>query len=267
MRQESGEYGVLLLQRLKHQVRRGSSWGVLAPLQLWCHALVFVSLELLTLQFFCGASYTGTTEHRADAFRKVGRDLEFSPWGRQKGRTWPKPAKLAGQDAERARVRAGSWQGQRTFSQPAATVRGGVVWRRPCRTMPVVPCSRRHYLPESPRSRSLCKPIHPSRSTQVLHDTDYGGKRLTYDFFCKARARVVTLKSRMRAERVPCLRQALCLVAVNMYPNMDWEASLRLSLSLVPSRSSLCLPPSFKIPREYEERTVRASQRFRWWRG
>lgn len=39
---------------------------------------------------------------------------------------------------------------------------------------------------------------------RVLHDTDYGGKRLTYDFFCKA----------------------LCLVAVNMYPNMDWEAAM-----------------------------------------
>ncbi|CAE7721473.1 unnamed protein product [Symbiodinium pilosum] len=39
---------------------------------------------------------------------------------------------------------------------------------------------------------------------RVLHDTDYGGKRLTYDFFCKA----------------------LCLVAVNMYPNLDWEAAM-----------------------------------------
>mmetsp|Transcript_49916 Transcript_49916/g.93415 ORF Transcript_49916/g.93415 Transcript_49916/m.93415 type:complete len:596 (-) Transcript_49916:178-1965(-) len=39
---------------------------------------------------------------------------------------------------------------------------------------------------------------------RVLHDTDYGGKRLTYDFFCKA----------------------LCLVAVNMYPDLDWEAAM-----------------------------------------
>ncbi|CAJ1427643.1 unnamed protein product [Effrenium voratum] len=39
---------------------------------------------------------------------------------------------------------------------------------------------------------------------RVLHDTDYGGKRLTYDFFCKA----------------------LCLVAVSIYPDLDWEAAM-----------------------------------------
>lgn len=39
---------------------------------------------------------------------------------------------------------------------------------------------------------------------RVLHDTDYGGKRLTYDFFCKA----------------------LCLVAVKTYPDLDWEAAM-----------------------------------------
>ena len=39
---------------------------------------------------------------------------------------------------------------------------------------------------------------------RVLHDTDYGGKRLTYDFFCKA----------------------LCLVAANIYPDMDWETAM-----------------------------------------
>jgi len=41
-------------------------------------------------------------------------------------------------------------------------------------------------------------------SQRVLHDTDYGGKRLTYDFFCKA----------------------LCLVAVKTYPDLDWEAAM-----------------------------------------
>ena len=39
---------------------------------------------------------------------------------------------------------------------------------------------------------------------RVLHDTDYGGKRLTYDFFCKA----------------------LCLVAANVYSEMDWESAM-----------------------------------------
>ena len=37
---------------------------------------------------------------------------------------------------------------------------------------------------------------------RVLHDTDYGGKKLTYDFFCKA----------------------LCLVAADVYPDLDWES-------------------------------------------
>ena len=40
---------------------------------------------------------------------------------------------------------------------------------------------------------------------RVLHDTDYGGKRLTYDFFCKA----------------------LCLVAANIYPELDWEQAMQ----------------------------------------
>eukprot|EP00438_Fugacium_kawagutii_P006918 Skav203584 [mRNA] locus=scaffold935:152099:156924:+ [translate_table: standard] len=39
---------------------------------------------------------------------------------------------------------------------------------------------------------------------RVLHDTDYGGTRLTYDFFCKA----------------------LCLVAADTYPDMDWESAM-----------------------------------------
>jgi hypothetical protein len=38
---------------------------------------------------------------------------------------------------------------------------------------------------------------------RVLHDTDYGGKRLTYDFFCKV----------------------LCLVAADIYPELDWESA------------------------------------------
>eukprot|EP00438_Fugacium_kawagutii_P032195 Skav209046 [mRNA] locus=scaffold2483:141135:143095:+ [translate_table: standard] len=46
---------------------------------------------------------------------------------------------------------------------------------------------------------------------RVLHDTDYGGKRLTYDFFCKA----------------------LCLVAVKAYPNLDWEAAMSELLNRV----------------------------------
>lgn len=46
---------------------------------------------------------------------------------------------------------------------------------------------------------------------RVLHDTDYGGKRLTYDFFCKA----------------------LCLVAANIYPELDWEAAMQELLSRV----------------------------------
>jgi hypothetical protein len=41
---------------------------------------------------------------------------------------------------------------------------------------------------------------------RVLHDTDYGGKRLTYDFFCKA----------------------LCLVAADIYPELDWESAPKL---------------------------------------
>lgn len=39
---------------------------------------------------------------------------------------------------------------------------------------------------------------------RVLHDTDYGGKKLTYDFFCKA----------------------LCLVAADVYPDLDWESAM-----------------------------------------
>eukprot|EP00440_Ansanella_granifera_P072693 gb/GFBE01078885.1/.p1 GENE.gb/GFBE01078885.1/~~gb/GFBE01078885.1/.p1 ORF type:complete len:619 (+),score=95.08 gb/GFBE01078885.1/:1-1857(+) len=39
---------------------------------------------------------------------------------------------------------------------------------------------------------------------RVLHDSDYGGKRLTYDYFCKA----------------------LCLVAANVYPDLDWEEAM-----------------------------------------
>ena len=156
-----------------------------------------------------------------------------------------KPAKFAGQDAERAWVCARARQGQRTFSQQQTASDAGdglerSCWQRPCRTLPVVPCSRRHYLPESPRSRSHCKPIHPSRSTQVLHDTDYGGKRLTYDFFCKAQ---LGLKPRLRDDGEKCLCQALCLVAVNMYPNMDWEAS---RASLPPSFAPLSLPSESK---------------------
>ena len=48
---------------------------------------------------------------------------------------------------------------------------------------------------------------------RVLHDTDYGGKRLTYDFFCKA----------------------LCLVAANVYPEMDWESAMQELLARIAS--------------------------------
>ena len=48
---------------------------------------------------------------------------------------------------------------------------------------------------------------------RVLHDTDYGGKRLTYDFFCKA----------------------LCLVAADIYPELDWESASKLQCICFPS--------------------------------
>lgn len=66
---------------------------------------------------------------------------------------------------------------------------------------------------QSPRKGEVkepCQPCLPARADadiifqRVLHDTDYGGKRLTYDFFCKA----------------------LCLVAAKTYPNLDWEAAM-----------------------------------------
>lgn len=48
---------------------------------------------------------------------------------------------------------------------------------------------------------------------RVLHDTDYGGKRLTYDFFCKA----------------------LCLVAADIYPELDWESAMGELLNRIAS--------------------------------
>lgn len=39
---------------------------------------------------------------------------------------------------------------------------------------------------------------------RVLHDCDYGGKRMTYDYFCKA----------------------LCLVASSIYPDLEWEEAM-----------------------------------------
>ena len=60
------------------------------------------------------------------------------------------------------------------------------------------------------KAKEPCQPCLPARADadiifqRVLHDTDYGGKRLTYDFFCKA----------------------LCLVAAKTYPNLDWEAAM-----------------------------------------
>ena len=65
--------------------------------------------------------------------------------------------------------------------------------------------------PKRAKKSSDEKPCLSSRADadiifqRVLHDTDYGGKRLTYDFFCKA----------------------LCLVAVKTYPpELDWEAAM-----------------------------------------
>eukprot|EP00913_Durusdinium_trenchii_P029874 g27993.t1 len=49
---------------------------------------------------------------------------------------------------------------------------------------------------------------------RVLHDVDYGGKRLTYEDFCKA----------------------LCLVAVNVHPDLsDWEAAMQELLTRIAS--------------------------------
>eukprot|EP00435_Cladocopium_sp_Y103_P023271 s45_g5.t1 len=48
---------------------------------------------------------------------------------------------------------------------------------------------------------------------RVLHDTNYGGKRLTYDFFCKA----------------------LCLVAADIYPELDWESAMGELLNRIAS--------------------------------
>lgn len=46
---------------------------------------------------------------------------------------------------------------------------------------------------------------------RALCDSDYGGKRLTYDYFCKA----------------------LCLVAANVYPQLGWEDAMSELLALI----------------------------------
>jgi len=50
---------------------------------------------------------------------------------------------------------------------------------------------------------------------RVLHDSDYGGKRLTYDYFAKA----------------------LCLVAANVYPDLGWEDGMSELLARIAAQA------------------------------
>lgn len=56
---------------------------------------------------------------------------------------------------------------------------------------------------------------------RALCDSDYGGKRLTYDYFCKA----------------------LCLVAANVYPEKGWEDAMGELLALIAQHADENPPP------------------------